>query len=190
MSLEIGALLSLVCAQVAILGALAAFVFRFMQLNMSHGLDVPYVRTPPEYFETIAGALALHPGDCLYDLGCGDGAFVTFLAKRYPATRCVGVERDRTLVLQARIRRLVAGSPPNLVIKRADFYTIDFSDATHIYAYLYPKILATLLGDRFPIRIISRAFEIPGRAPTATIQLTSRPGWHNQHIAYLYEPTE
>lgn len=180
---------SLIAAQIALLLALVGFLIRFLILIISRGYDVPFVRTPRKYYPVIERALQIRSGDVVYDLGSGEGKFVLYLAKKHPDVQFVGIERNRLLFTQARLRRWWAGTPSNATFRRENFYTTDFNDATRVYAYLLSKVMTKLFAERTQpgLRIVSRAFRIKGREPLETIELTTRKGWHGEHELHVYE---
>src|SRR5687768_13043325 len=87
---------------------------------------------------------AVKPGDRVYDLGCGDGRIVITAARRYGA-RGIGVEIDPALVRRARANVRRHRLEDKVVIKQADIFQIDFSDADVVALYLLPELNVRLL---------------------------------------------
>lgn len=181
-------ILIILVLQALLIGISASFAHSMYRIVKANGRATPYVPTRPRYFVTIARALDIRDGDVVYDLGSGDGRFLIYCARHYPQATFVGIERGRVLFLQARLRYLLAGTPPNLIFRCADIATSDFRDATRIYAYLFPRILGDLFAAPPPrVRVVTRAFQISHVIPSTSIELTKHSGLHNQHLLYVYQ---
>ena len=180
---------ALIVAQIALLLALAVFIFEHAGYVFSGFLDVPYVPTRRRYYPLIIEALQIRDGDVVYDLGCGNGRFLLACARAFPRTRFVGIERNYMLYLQTQFWRRRAGNPVNIFFRRENFYRTDLSDATRVYAYLLSSVMEKLFAtrDQKGLRIVSRAFFIKGRTPLCTITLTEKVGNHGQHQLHVYE---
>jgi len=103
-------------------------------------------------------------GDIFLELGSGEGTTVLVAAKEFGA-KCIGVEIDpmRTLISQIRI---FFSKATGITVLRKNFYDVDFSPATVVYAYLIPKALLRLqkkfLKELKPgTRVVSYKYEIP-----------------------------
>jgi tRNA G46 methylase TrmB len=102
----------------------------------------PFVPTRPEVLEEIMEIIdPLPEGSVFYDLGCGDARMLVEMAKRNPNVRFIGIEFQFIPYLLARFRT----RGKNISIKRGMFENYDISDATHVYAYLYPHVMDNLL---------------------------------------------
>ena len=134
----------------------------------------PFVPTSRKHFDTIFKTLAAAEGT-LYDLGCGDGAFLLFCAQRAPKLRCIGIERNLLLFAFARLRALSHGRPKNLHYAYGNFFERELSDATHVFAYLLPSVLSLLeekLEREAPkARIVTRAFKMKTRTPREIVTI-------------------
>jgi len=127
----------------------------------------------------IISALRLAPGSVMYDLGSGDGRVLLAAAEASPAGRYVGIDYALAAHVAARWRYWRAGSPKQVTFLKKDFFAHDLSDATHVYCYLFPKLMEDLhqkfLRELKPgTRVVSCDFEIPGVVPTEVI-LFKRP---------------
>lgn len=179
-------LIAVILAQIALIIGAAVFIFKYATLGLSEGYDVPLIETPYEYLPKIAEALQIQPRDIVYDLGSGDGRVIRYLAARFPGAQFVGIERNPLLAAYSRVR---SWKVPNATFVPADFFKIDFADATRIYAYLMTAPLNELhkRGKLKHVRLVSRAFRLHGRPADATIEMSKTPGVHGEHLLHVYE---
>jgi len=82
--------LLLVCVLV-LLSTLAFTVLMTHDQMMVRG--APFVPIPKAVLKGILETFDIHPGDVVYDLGCGDGRVLKALAKQCPEARFVGVDK-------------------------------------------------------------------------------------------------
>jgi len=138
--------------------------------------DVGYLPTPQSAVMQMLELAGVRPGELVYDLGCGDGRIVITAARKFGA-RGVGVEIDPTLVRRSRanVRRHRLGK--RVVIKQADIFKIDFSDADVVALYLLPELNTRLLPQLRKLkpgaRIISFEFDMPGARPDRVVEGTA-----------------
>lgn len=102
--------------------------------------DAPFVPTRGGAIREIIKALDLHADSVLYDLGCGDARILREAMQAHPNIHGVGIEKGYLPYFVAKWR--TRGLP--IDIKREDIFTADISGATHIYCYLFQKVLAEL----------------------------------------------
>ncbi len=103
----------------------------------------------------------------VYDLGCGDGRIVVAAARNHRARKAVGIEQNPKLYAMALAR---AEHLPNVFIVKANYDTVDLSEATVVTVYqsasenarLRPKFLKELSRGA---TIVSHDFGIPGWRP-------------------------
>ncbi len=81
--------------------------------------------------------------DVIYDLGSGEGTAL-IIAARTKGARGVGVEIDPLRMFVSKVLIKLNGVSHKIKIVRKNFFDVDVSDATVIYAYLIPKTLARL----------------------------------------------
>lgn len=175
--------------QAVMLCVLAYFIYHFVVRALSSFTDVPYVPTDYGYLPRIAEALDIRPGDVVYDLGCGDGRLLFYCAKRYPQARFVGVERNAILVFFARMKKILFRAS-NVEIRRENIFDTNLSDATRIFVFLLPEVMRDIAPRLTAPRIVSRAFEIPGRNPAREFTLKEAPdGPWNTFTVYIYSRT-
>lgn len=118
----------------------ASVIFIFSEFwGKQWAYTVPFV---PTSSADVARAVALVPitkADVVYDIGCGDGR-ILFAAERAGAGTCMGFEIAPWPYVVARVRAFFTGS--RVVFVRSDFFHVSFADATLIYSYLLPHVVA------------------------------------------------
>ena len=128
------------------------------------GKDVIWVPTPDEVVERMLTMAQLGPNDIHFDLGAGDGKIAIAAAKR--GARATGIEYNPEMAKFANERAQAAGvagtGAGKAVIRQADIFATDFSQATVITMYLLPglnmKLRPQLLAMRPGTRIVSHSF--------------------------------
>jgi len=100
----------------------------------------PWWRTTDKVAKDIASLAKLRSSDIIYDLGCGDARHLITFAKQYKI-KCVGIEIDplRYFIARQRVKRNKLDK--RITIIKANFNTINISNATVVYVYLIPKVL-------------------------------------------------
>ena len=103
-------------------------------------------------------------GDIFLELGSGEGTTVIVAAKEYKVI-CIGIEIDPIRTFISRIRIFLSGAK-DITILRKNFFQVDFSSATVVYAYLVPKALLRLREKFFKelrpgTRVVSYKYQIP-----------------------------
>jgi len=140
---------------------------------------VPLYNSGPAAWEHL---LALVPEDRdlkLVDLGAGLGGPLTFLARRRPRARFMGVEASPLVWLIAWLRTLPLRR--NCQIRLGSLWSLDLQGYALVYAFLSPAPMPSLwkkaLAEMQPgSLLISHSFEVPGVQPESRIQLPGRPG--------------
>jgi hypothetical protein len=127
-------------------------------------------------------AVPMGPQDLLVDLGCGDGRVLREARKRC-GVRALGFEVNAWAYLMARIR---CGRDHGIEIRRADFWHADLSDASVVFCYLFPDVIAHLAGKleaelRPGTLVVSANFPVPGWTP-----LTILPRDSHRHADPIY----
>ena len=145
---------------------------------------VPFVVLPDGAMAEVIRALNVLDSDTVYDLGCGDGRVILALRESNLHAHYVGVENDWSVWLLAklRVRRLA-------LIVRGEISQTPLADATRIFVYLGPQMMAEL-EPRFEkelprgATVVSVQFPLPLRSPDVVIELP-----HSQshaHRLFLY----
>jgi predicted RNA methylase len=102
----------------------------------------PWWRTSGKIARIMCKLAKINNKDIIYDLGSGDGEALRAAARL--GARGVGVEIDPLRVLVSKVWIKLSGNSENIEIRRSNFFDVDLSDATVIFAYLVPKTLARL----------------------------------------------
>ena len=82
-------------------------------------------------------------GDVMYDLGSGEGSALIVAAQEFGASG-IGIEIDPLRVWQSKFRIKQAKLDKRVLILKENFFKVDFSEATVVFAYLVPKALRNL----------------------------------------------
>jgi SAM-dependent methyltransferase len=155
------------------------------------GKTPPFIRTRPPVAKEVAEAFGtLPPGSVVYDPGCGDGRVLFAIAEKNPHARFVGIElRMFPYMLALRQKRL----HPNVDITfiRGNSFKLDLSSATHMYTYLYPKVMDMLLPKlekelRPGTELISLDFEFQNKETERSMPLASAEAQKLGRTLYVY----
>jgi hypothetical protein len=121
------------------------------------GKDVIWVPTPDEVVERMLTMAQLGPNDIHFDLGAGDGKIAIAAAKK--GARATGIEYNPDMAKYANAQAEKAGKA---IIRQADIFVTDFSQATVITLYLLPalnmKLRPQILSMRPGTRVVSHSF--------------------------------
>jgi cyclopropane fatty-acyl-phospholipid synthase-like methyltransferase len=154
---------------------------------------VPYVPVPSKTLNEIQKALGVTDSSVLYDLGCGDGKVLFHVARSVPRAKYVGIENNIFPIILANIKawwhKWHRGTDVKIVSK--DFFKEDFSDATHIFTYLYPVVMDDLLPKfdtmlKPGTRLVSASFKFTQKQPIQEIDL-GRGKYSLARKLYVYE---
>lgn len=120
--------------------------FLFLLLSMFWPPDSPWApwwRTNKKVARAACKLANISAKDIVYELGSGDGAFLSIAAKEFDA-RGVGIEIDPLRYLFSKIRFKMNGLDKKIKIIKENFYDINISPATVIFVYLVPRVLEKL----------------------------------------------
>ena len=140
--------------------------------------DAPYEETPPETVERMLKLADLHPGDVVYDLGCGDGRIVIAAVRRL-GVRGVCVELDPARLKWARQVAEEAGVAGLIRFVEGDLFEVPIQDATVVTLYLMRpaniRLKPRLLRELHPgTRVVSYRFDMGNWEPERTEQVGDR----------------
>ncbi len=127
--------------------------------------------------------------DILYDLGAGDGR-VAIIAARDFGARCVAVEIDERLCGIIYSTAKYYGLLDKIEILCKDFLSVNMSNATIVYMYLYRTINEMLAGKLerelgLGARIVTIDFPIPGWQPVRIKRIVDRTGLARSIFFYI-----
>ena len=102
----------------------------------------PWVPTRQRDWAAINQLLDLQPGQIFYEIGCGHGHLLAYLARKNPDSRLIGLEISPLLALAAawKTRRQA-----NVTIRWANLWHYRLDDADAVYVFLLPKIYPQLI---------------------------------------------
>jgi hypothetical protein len=131
------------------------------------GKDVIWVPTPDDVVDRMLTMAQVGPNDIHFDLGAGDGKIAIAAAKKFGA-RATGIEYNPDMVKYANAQAEKAGvagnGPGKALIRHADIFATDFSQATVITLYLLPalnmKLRPQILSMRPGTRVASHSFNM------------------------------
>ncbi|MEI8339466.1 MAG: hypothetical protein WCF94_02260 [bacterium] len=103
--------------------------------------DVPFVPTKDIAVAEAIKLLDLNNNSVLYDLGCGNAKVLLEAKRLFPQIKAVGIEKGLIPFFFARW----ATRKTNIKIVYQNIFKTDLAKATHIYCYLYPKVIARLM---------------------------------------------
>ena len=99
--------------------------------------------TSKEKSRKMCRLVKLSKKDIFYELGSGEGTTVLIAAKEF-GSQCIGIEIDPVRYIISRIRILFSNAKNKITVIRKNFFDVDLSRATVVYAYLVPKALLRL----------------------------------------------
>ncbi|SRR3989339_471745 len=148
----------------------------------------PFIPVPREILPAIVQALEIKEGNMVYDLGCGDGRVLEACWNQQSQTRYVGLEKDLIPFWLAKWR---LRHSKGIKIIRQNFFKHNLSDATHIFLYLFPKMMDQLLPKfekelRSGTRVVSCSFRFSRKEPTERIDLHRPEGLLGREL-FIYE---
>jgi predicted RNA methylase len=151
------------------IGLLVTFMVSIAWTQSRGAPWVPSTRAMVNDMLTLAD---VQPGDVVYDLGCGDGRYITTAARRYGAT-AVGIEIDPLRYLWCQLLITVLRLRGQVRVIYGDFFKQDLSDADVITCYLLhdtnQKLEAKLKEElRSTTRVVSNTFRFLGMDPVRT----------------------
>ncbi|TAJ12915.1 SAM-dependent methyltransferase [Patescibacteria group bacterium] len=159
-------------------------------LFMTYGIlavKVPYVPVSQKIVDATRTTIPLKSGDVLYDLGSGDGRVIAALAEDCPTARAIGVEKA-PLPYFLSLFRFWKKPLSNTKVLFKDFSKVSLADATHVYMYLFPEVVESLLPKlnkdlRPGTIVVSCDFPFKSKEFERTVEIGKG---YNKHTLYLY----
>jgi precorrin-6B methylase 2 len=132
--------------------------------------DVIFVPTRPAVVDAMMKLAGVTKNDVVYDLGCGDGAFIIAAGKL--GARAVGVDIDPQRVEEARTNVKAAGLTDRVTVIHGDIFdpNLKISEATVVTLYLLGqlngKLAPRLKAELRPgTRVVSNTFDMLQATP-------------------------
>lgn len=136
--------------------------------------SVPFVPTSKSILDEILEVMKIEENKVIYDLGCGNGRFIFYAAKKYPKSFFIGIENDSFAYFWAKVIQWFK-KYPNVKIKNGDFFKENIDKASYIYIYLFPGVLKELSkkfrGELKNTFVFSLDFKIPDKEPIKIIEI-------------------
>jgi hypothetical protein len=168
--------------------ALAAEAAREDKPSVPRKPDVIFAPTPPEAIDEMLVLSGLQSGECLYDLGCGDGSIVVAAAKKY-GCRAVGFDIDPRRIAESRANVSRNGMGHLVSIVQQDIFEVDLGPADVVTVYLLPGLNQRLISQfekmKPGARIVSHDFDMDGVIPDRAVQVYLA-GRHQYKTFYLW----
>lgn len=147
---------------------------------------VPSVPTPHALVDNIIELADIQPGDVIFDLGTGDGRIPIAAKQAQPDCTAIGYELVPSVLYWGRLMAWL--KKVDVELCRADAFTADLSKADVVITYLYPEVMEKLLPKldselRPGTKVLSHAFEFPGRKPKQTHEFTVG----RKRLVHVYE---
>jgi len=167
----------------SLLFALTLLFISFSALLTFLKTGVPPVSTKLAGLASILRQCQISSADTFYDLGSGDGR-VVFFAESLTGARAVGFELAFWSYIFSCLKKKLKGSKARFV--KSNFFERDWSEATVIYAYLYPHLMSRV-EEKFRTECrrgslaIIRDFPFPNFQPRQIFKS------NGVHKIYVYE---
>jgi len=136
----------------------------------------PFVSVPKNIIPEIVIALKLQNTGVLYDLGCGDGRILMEALHHNPNMKMIGIEKA---LVPFWFAKLQTKKFKKIKIHRRNFFKQDLSDATHVFLYLFPKLMDALLPKlekelKPGTRVVSCSFQFSKKTPVEIINTKTK----------------
>ena len=95
-----------------------------------------YYPTPRREIENAADLLEIGPGAKIFDLGCGFGKILFYLAERYPFAHFLGVEIDPIKYLWCSLGIKRKGLSGRAKVIRSNLLNVQLSSASGVFIFL------------------------------------------------------
>lgn len=150
----------------------------------------PFIPISMDVLPAIVDALKLYEGSVLYDLGSGDGRVVIAAALSNPTVKAIGVERSYLPFVVSSID-VYRKAIQNASFIRANFFDVDLKDASHVFLYLLPGLMNSLLPKlqkelKPGTRVVTCDFKFKDKQPVQIIDL-HRKSYDLGRKIYIYE---
>lgn len=147
----------------------------------------PWVPCRSRDLKRIAKLADFRRGDIFYDLGCGTGKTVFYMAKHYNV-QAIGLEISLPLLLLCLVKKYLFYQKEKIIFKWKNLFNENLAKADIIYFFGIPKTVNDKLKEKIKkeatpgTKIISYAFKINELHP----EKVSKPAENDLSI-YLYK---
>ncbi len=146
-----------------VLNALFGILIFYLLLAFLTG--APFVPSARNTAKKMIELARLQQGDCVYDLGSGDGRLLN-LSMIQGAQKAIGYEINPYLVFISKVRFLLSSFRNSVHIYLKNFWKADIRDADVVFIYLLPwrmnALKKKLLKELKPgTRVVSNSFIFP-----------------------------
>jgi len=146
----------------------------------------PFLPSTNGVVEKLPSILKLTKDSVFYDIGSGNGKVIFAMARVYPESCCIGIERGSFQYFLGRTRSYFYPQS-NVTLIRDDFFNAHVKNATHLYLYLLPHTVQTLFpkleSELKPGSIVvSCDFPYKKREADKIIEISGT----NAHTLYVY----
>ncbi|MFW9879963.1 MAG: SAM-dependent methyltransferase, partial [Candidatus Thorarchaeota archaeon] len=122
----------------------------------------PWIPTRMRKVRVMLSLANIQPDEILYDLGCGDGRFIIWAARKFKA-KAIGIEINPLLYVWCQLVITILGLRRRVQIKYGNFYKCNLSNADVVICFLLPhtnnSLEDKLLRELKPTaRVISNSF--------------------------------
>lgn len=131
----------------------------------------PWVPSRIKDLKRIENLANIKENNIFYELGCGNGRIVFYLARKYPQAKFIGLEIYWPLYLFCQLRKWL-GHYQNVRFYLKNLYHQDLSQADIVYIFGMPRTIKNKLEQKFldelkvGAKIISYSFSVKGLSPT------------------------
>ncbi len=112
--------------------------FLFLLYLLIFRYKAPWVPIFKEDLKRLDSLIKLETNKTFYELGCGNGRVIFYLAKKYPEVKFVGIEISLFLFLFCQLRKIL-GNYKNVKLKLNDYMLLDLNQADYIYVFSNTK---------------------------------------------------
>lgn len=143
----------------------------------------PWVPTRQRDWSTIDQLLNLQAGQLFYEVGCGHGHLLAYLAQKYPQSKFIGLEISPLLALASiwKTRNL-----SNVKIRWTNLWNYSLANADALYFFLLPKVYPRLMTKlKQELRPETKIVFGDWPLPSLTAQQELRPAGSVPYYLYL-----
>jgi len=148
----------------------------------------PFVTSPQPIVDRMLELAHIHPGELVYDLGCGDGRILITAVLKFHA-RAIGIELSPKLVLSANDTIRLRGLQDQITVRQGHLLEVNVGDADVVTLYLSTTSNEMLRPNlerelKNGARVVSHDFEVRGWNAAKIEKINA---FNRNHTIYLYE---